>query len=93
MPDNNKKYEALLYHTLVGVNDLTKSNITTNLMTAASSGSLAIDEYLLKQVVTIVNSTVDQSVDIIHGQVLRIKSTAATGAERKKPAARKKPTT
>jgi len=88
MPDNNK-YEATLYHTLVAVNDLTKSNITTNLMNAVSSGSLAIDEYLLKQVVTIVNSTVDQSVDVAHGQVLRINTTT----ERKKPAQRNKKTT
>ena len=79
-------YEAQLYRTLVDVNTVTKSNIGANLVNAVASGSLAIDDYLLKQVLTVVNSTVDQSTDTLHTQVLRIKNTETS---RKKPTGRK----
>ncbi len=82
----SKTYEAELYRTLASVNDLTKSNITTNLRNAASSGQLAIDDYLLKQIVTVINSTIDQSTDTAHTQVLRLQPEPTT---RKKPAGRK----
>ena len=82
----SKTYEAELYRTLASVNDLTKSNITTNLRNAVNSGQLAIDDYLLKQIVTVVNSTIDQSTDTAHTQVLRLQPEPAT---RKKPAGRK----
>jgi len=82
-------YEAQLYRTLVDVNSVTKSNIGTNLMNAVASGSLAIDDYLLKQVVTIVNSTVDQATDTLHSQVLRIQESQTTTSTRKKPTGRK----
>lgn len=84
----SNNYEAKLYRTLANVNDLTKSNVTTNLMNAVSSGSLAIDEYLLKQVITVVNSTIDQTVDVAHTQVLRINNEPTT-ATKKKPVGRK----
>ena len=83
----SKTYEAELYRTLVSINDLTKSNITTNLVNAVASGQLAIDDYLLKQIVTVVNSTVDQSTDTIHTQVLRMQPEPTT--TRKKPTGRK----
>ena len=79
-------YEAQLYRTLTDVNSVTKSNVSTNLMNAVSSGTLALDEYTLKQVVAVVNSTIDQSTDIAHTQVLRIEK-PTTG--RKKPTGRK----
>ena len=82
----SNNFEAELYRTLVNVNDLTKSNVATNLVTAVSSGSLAIDEYLLKQVITVVNSTIDQSTDTAHAQILRIKTETVT---KKKPTGRK----
>jgi len=84
----SNNYEAVLYRTLVSINDLTKSNVTTNLMNAASSGSLAIDDHLLKQVLAVVNSTIDQSTDVTHTQILRIKQETET-TTKKKPTGRK----
>jgi len=84
------KFEATLYRTLRDVNDLTKANVTTNLMNAISSGSLAIDEHTLKQVAAVVNSTIDQATDIAHTQVLRIKTVSESSTTtRKKPTGRK----
>jgi len=84
------KFEATLYRTLRDVNDLTKANITTNLMNAVSSGSLAVDEYVLKQVITVINSTIDQTTDVTHTQVLRVKAAEENSTTaRKKPAGRK----
>ncbi len=82
----SKTYEAELYRTLTSVNDLTKSNVTTNLMNAVNSGQLAIDDHLLKQVITVVNTTIDQSTDTVHTQVLRLQPEPTT---RKKPTGRK----
>lgn len=84
----SKKYEAELYRTLVDLVGLTKSNVTTNLLNAVGSGQLAIDDYLLKQVITVVNSTLDQSTDTLHAQVLRLQPEPTT-TTRKKPAGRK----
>ena len=78
--------EADLYHTLKNVNDLTKSNVTENLQNAIASGQLALDQNALKQVVTVVNATLDQSVDTAHTQVIRVN--AANTKTRKKPTGR-----
>jgi len=84
----SNNYEAELYRTLASVNDLTKANVAANLINAVSSGSLAIDEYLLKQVITVVNSTIDQSTDTAHTQILRIKEESGS-TSKKKPTGRK----
>ena len=79
--------EADLYHTLKAVSDLTKANIATNLLNAMNSGQVAIDQNTLKQVITVVQSTVDQSVDVAHTQVLS-KVNGQSTTTRKKPAGR-----
>ena len=78
--------EADLYHTLKDVNDLTKSNVTTNLQNAMASGQLNLDQNALKQVVTVINATLDQSIDTAHTQVLRVNE--KNTKTRKKPAGR-----
>jgi len=77
--------EAELYRTLQTVNDLTKANVATNLLNAVNSGQLAIDQNTLKQVVTVVQLTIDQSTDVAHVQVLKVNEQNTT---RKKPAGR-----
>jgi hypothetical protein len=77
--------EADLYRTLQNVNDLTKANVATNLLNAVNSGQLAIDQNTLKQVITVVQSTIDQSTDVAHVQVLKVSDQSKT---RKKPTGR-----
>ena len=80
--------EADLYHTIRNVNDLTKSNIATALMNAVSAGTLALDEYTVKNISSLVNATIDQTSDTMHLQVLNtVNSFKAT--TRKKPTGRK----
>lgn len=84
----SNKIEAELFHTLRNINDLTKANITQALLNAVSAGTLALDEYTVQNVSSLVNATIDQSTDIAHTQVLKT-VTANTTTGRKKPAGRK----
>ena len=84
----SNKIEAELFHTLNNVNDLTKSNITTALMNAAAAGTLALDEYTIQNIVSLVNATIDQTTDVAHTQVLKVVNTQTTTG-RKKPTGRK----
>ena len=84
----SNKTEAELYHTIKNVNDLTKANIAEAISNAVNAGTLALDEYTAKNIVSLVNATVDQSTDVAHTQVMRTVNTPAAKT-RKKPAGRK----
>tara|TARA_B100001287_G_scaffold270921_1_gene270385 strand:+ start:194 stop:463 length:270 start_codon:yes stop_codon:yes gene_type:complete len=84
----SNKIEAELFHTLKNINDLTKANITQALLNAVSAGTLALDEYTVQSVSSLVNATIDQSTDVAHTQVLKTVSDNTT-ATRKKPTGRK----
>ena len=79
-------FEAELYRTLKNVNDVTKANVTTNLMNAVAAGQITIDQNTLKQIITVVGSTVDQSLDMTHTQVAKVNE--AQSKTRKKPTGR-----
>ena len=84
----SNKIEAELFHTLRNINDLTKANIAQALVTAVSAGTLALDEYTVQNISSLVNATIDQSADIAHTQVLKVVNTNTTTG-RKKPVGRK----
>lgn len=84
----SNKIEAELFHTLKNINDLTKANITQALLNAVSAGTLALDEYTVQSVSSLVNATIDQSVDVAHTQVIKVVN-ANTTTNRKKPTGRK----
>ena len=83
----SNKIEAELFNTLRNINDLTKANVTQALMNAVNAGTLALDEYTVKNISSLVNATIDQSTDVTHTQVLKVVNTNT--ATRKKPAGRK----
>jgi len=86
--DMSNKIESELYHTLKNVNDLTKANVAEAISNAVSAGTLALDEYTAKNIVSLVSATVDQSTDVAHVQVMRAVN-AVTEKTRKKPSGRK----
>ena len=84
----SNKIEAELFHTLKNLNDLTKTNVTQALLNAVSAGTLALDEYTVKNISSLVNATIDQSTDVMHTQVLKVVNNS-TDTGRKKPTGRK----
>ena len=84
----SNKIEAELFHTLRNINDLTKANVTEALLNAVNAGTLALNEYTVQSISSLVSATIDQSVDVTHTQVLKVVNNA-TATTRKKPTGRK----
>ena len=82
------KLEVELYNVIRNVNDLTKSNIATAIQTAMAAGTLVLDEYAAKNVISLVSATVDQSLDVMHMQTVNA-ANANNATTRKKPTGRK----
>ena len=81
--------EATLFNTLKDLADVTKVNLVQNLNTAMATGELTLDERTLHVVTSIFKATVDGSIDVSHGQVLRVVSKANSKPTKKKTTKKK----
>ena len=84
MPNN---LEASLFTTIKSLNDVTKVNLVQALNSEIAKGTLSLDERTMHTVTGLFSKVVDASIDVTHGQILRVVNNATN-----KPKATKRKT-